>query len=95
MNHFVENLSVNLKPSTREEFHCLYIELALPCSNTGNFDMAAHGPLLQDENIYYVIQRFDSLAQRERMEAAYYASDDWRQFSVGINGPMNSDSFMR
>lgn len=26
-----------------------------------------------------MIRRFDSLAQREQMEDAYYASDDWRQ----------------
>ena len=26
-----------------------------------------------------VIRRFDSLAQRDEMENAYYASDDWRK----------------
>ncbi|MGH9424945.1 MAG: NIPSNAP family protein [Terriglobia bacterium] len=26
-----------------------------------------------------MIRRFDSLARREQMEDAYYASDDWRQ----------------
>ena len=41
--------------------------------------MVAHGPSLDDENTYYVIRRFDSLAQREQMEDAYYASDDWRK----------------
>ena len=41
--------------------------------------MVAHGLSLHDENSYYVIRRFDSLAQREEMEDAYYASDDWRQ----------------
>jgi hypothetical protein len=39
----------------------------------------AHGPSLHDENSYYVIRRFDSLAQREQMEDIYYASDDWRK----------------
>ena len=43
-----------------------------------NFDVMAHGLSLHDENSYYVIRRFDSLAQREQMEDAYYASDDWR-----------------
>ena len=38
-----------------------------------------HGPSLHDENSYYVIRRFDSLAQGEQMEDAFYASDDWRQ----------------
>ncbi len=40
---------------------------------------ACTGPSLQNENSYYVIRRFDSLAQREEMEDMYYASDDWRQ----------------
>ena len=34
---------------------------------------------LHDENSYYVIRRFEGLAQREQSEDIYYASDDWRQ----------------
>jgi len=79
MNHFIEIRSLNLKPSTREEFHHLYIAEALPLLKRWNFDVVAHGPSLHDENTYYVIRRFDSLAQREQMEDSYYASDDWRQ----------------
>ena len=40
--------------------------------------MVPHGPSLHNENSYYVIRRFDSLAQREQSEDAYYNSDDWR-----------------
>ncbi len=79
MKHFIEIRSLNLKPGTREEFHRLYIEEALPLLKRWNFDVVAHGPSLHDENMYYVIRRFDSLAQRELMEDAYYASDEWRQ----------------
>ena len=79
MNHFVEIRSLNLKPGTREEFHRLYIAEALPRLKRWNFDVVAHGPSLHNENTYYVIRRYDSLAQREQMEDAYYVSDDWRQ----------------
>ena len=79
MNHFIEIRSFNLKPGSRDEFHRLYIEKALPLLKRWNFDVVAHGPSLHDENSYYVIRRFDSLAQREQMEDTYYASDDWRQ----------------
>jgi len=78
MNHFIEIRSINLKPGTREKFHRLYIEEALPLLKRWNFDVVAHGPSLHDENSYYVIRRFNSLTQREQMEDAYYASDDWR-----------------
>jgi len=79
MNLFIEIRSLNLKPGRREEFHRLYIEEALPLLKRWNFDVVAYGPSLHDENSYYVIRRFDSLAQRDEMEDAYYASDDWRQ----------------
>ena len=49
-------------------------------SGSGRLTAAVtHGPSLHDENTYYVIRRYDSLAQREQMEDTYYASDDWRQ----------------
>lgn len=78
MNHFIEIRSLNLKPGTRDEFHRLYIEEALPLLQRWNFDVVAHGPSLHDGNTYYVIRRYESLVQREQMEDAYYASDDWR-----------------
>jgi hypothetical protein len=79
MKHLIEIRSINLRPGTREEFHRLYIEEALPLLKRWNFDVVAHGPSLHDENSYYVIRRFDSLEQRDQMEDAYYASDDWRK----------------
>jgi hypothetical protein len=79
LNHFIEIHSLILKTNTRAQFHRLYIEDALPLLKRWNFDVVAHGQSLHDENSYYVIRRFDSLAQREEMEDAYYSSDDWRQ----------------
>lgn len=79
MNHLIEIRSLNLKPGTREKFHSLYIEEALPLLKRWNFDVVAHGSSLHDENSYYVIRRFDSLVHREQMEDTYYASDDWRK----------------
>ena len=78
MNHIIEIRSLNLKPGRRQEFHRLYIERAFPLLKRWSFDVVAHGPSLHDENSYYVIRRYDSLTQREQMEDAYYASDDWR-----------------
>jgi len=62
MNRFIEIRTLNLKPNSHEEFHRLYIEEALPHLQRWNFDVVAHGPSLHDENMYYVIRRFDSLA---------------------------------
>jgi hypothetical protein len=79
MNTIVEVRSLTLKPGSREEFHRLYVQKALPLLTRWDFDVVAHGPSLHDENTYYVIRHYDSLAQREQMEEAYYASDDWRK----------------
>jgi hypothetical protein len=79
MNHFIEIRTLTLKPGSREEFQRLYIKEARPRLQRWKFDVVAHGPSLHDENTYYVIRCYDSLAQREQMEDAYYASDDWRK----------------
>ena len=79
MNQVIEVRSLNLKPGSREEFHRLYVERALPLLKRWDFDVVAYGPSLHDENTYYVIRRYDTLAQREQMEDSYYASDDWRK----------------
>jgi hypothetical protein len=42
-------------------------------------DVVAYGPSQHDENTYYVIRLFGSLAHREQFEESYYGSDDWRQ----------------
>ncbi len=42
-------------------------------------DVVAYGPSPHDQTSYYLIRRYDSLAQRERSEEAFYGSDEWRQ----------------
>ena len=51
----------------------------MPLLKRWNMDVVAYGRSLHDKNTYYVIRRFDSLAQREQMEDAFYGSNDWRQ----------------
>jgi len=79
MNHFVEIRSYNLKPGTRDEFHRLFLEEALPLLKRWNVDVVTYGPSLHDENSYYLMRRYDSLAQREQSEDAFYGSNEWRQ----------------
>jgi hypothetical protein len=79
MERCIEIRTLTLKPGTRDAFQSLYTEEALPLLQRWNFDMVAHGPSLHDGNTYYVIRRFDSLAQRDQMEDAYYTSNDWRK----------------
>lgn len=79
MNHFIEIRSYDLKPDTRDEFHRLFVEEAFPMLKRWNVDVVAYGPSLHDENSYYLMRRFDSLAHREQSENAFYGSDEWRK----------------
>ena len=79
MNHLVEVRSYNLKPGTRDEFHRLFLEEAFPMLQRWNVDVVAYGPSLHDENSYYLMRHFDSLAHREQSEDSFYGSVEWRQ----------------
>ncbi len=79
MKHVVEIRSIALKPGTHEEFQRRYTGQALPLLKRWNIDVVAHGPSLHAEDSYYVIRCFDSLAEREQHEDAFYSSADWRQ----------------
>jgi hypothetical protein len=79
MSHFLEIRSYNLKPGSRNEFHRLFMEEAFPLLKRWNVDVVAYGPSLHDENAYYLMRRYDSLAQREDSENAFYGSSEWRQ----------------
>ena len=79
MSHFLEIRSYSLRPGSQEKFHRLFVEEAMPLLKRWNIDVVAYGPSLHDENSYYLMRRYDSLAQREESENAFYSSDEWRQ----------------
>ncbi len=41
--------------------------------------MVDFGPSLHDENSYYLIRAYDSLAHRQESQDAFYGSPEWRQ----------------
>lgn len=75
----IEILNLNLKPGTRDEFHHIYMTQSLPLLRKWKIEVVAHGPALHDEDSYYVIRSFKSLDDRQKIEDAFYSSDDWRQ----------------
>ena len=78
MNHFVEIRSYNLKPNTRDQFHQLFIEQALPMLQRWSVDVVAFGTSPHDGDSYYLIRRYKSLAHREQSQDAFYGSDEWK-----------------
>ena len=74
----IEILTLSLKPNTRDKFHQLYTTESLPLLKKWKIEVVAHGPSRHDENTYYVVRSFKSLEDRQKVEDAFYSSDDWR-----------------
>ena len=51
----------------------------MPLLKRWNVDVVSYGPSLHDENSYFLMRRFESLAHRDESENAFYGSDEWRQ----------------
>jgi len=81
VTHSVEIRSYNIKPNQRDKFHKLVTELAIPMLHRWKMDVVAYGPSPHDEDSYYLIRAYASLADREASQDAFYGSDEW------INGP--------
>ena len=79
MIRFVEIRSYNLKPGQREEFHRLVVETSLPLLKKWQVDVVAYGPSPHDDDSYYLIRAYKSLAERQSSQDAFYGSPEWRQ----------------
>jgi hypothetical protein len=75
----VEIRSYDLKSGTRGEFHRLASEVAVPMLRRWKIDVIAYGPSRHDNNSYYLIRGFSSLADRQQAENAFYGSEEWRK----------------
>jgi hypothetical protein len=79
MNRFIEIRSYHLQPGTRDQFQRLFLEQAFPMLKRWDVDVVAYGPSLHDQDSYFLMRRYDSLAQRDEGENAFYGSDEWKQ----------------
>lgn len=75
----VEFRAYNLVPGTRDEFHRLFVDEALPLLLEFGVDVVAYGPSLHDDDSYFLVRSFAGVEDRERSESAFYGSNAWRQ----------------
>jgi hypothetical protein len=91
MNRVVEVRQYNLKPGVRARFHSRFVERSLPLLRRSNIDVIAYGPSLHDQDSWYLIRAFSSLSERERVEAAFYSSEEWtRDLRAEVMGEISS-----
>lgn len=75
----IEIRSYRLKPGSRERFHALVCQQSLPLMLAWGTDVVRLGPSLHDEDSYVLIRAYRDLAHLTGEQAAFYASDAWRQ----------------
>jgi len=74
----LEIRSYNLKPGTRQRYHDRLVRQALPMLERRKVDVVSFGPSAHDDNSYFLMRAYSSLAEREKSEAAFYGSDEWK-----------------
>src|SRR5712692_3571779 len=75
----VEFRAYNLNQASRDEFHRLVSEVSFRLMQQWSIDVIDFGPSLHDENSYYLIRAYASLAERQSSQDAFYGSPDWRR----------------
>lgn len=73
----LEIRSYNLKPGTRDRFHQLFLDEALPMLKRWKVDVVAYGPSLHDQDSYFLMRAFDGVEVRQKSEDAFYGSEEW------------------
>lgn len=79
MTRLIEIRSYRLRPGAWPEFARLFREAALPLLQRWRADVVGFGRSPDDPDAAFLIRAFDDLADRERREAAFYGSDEWRK----------------
>jgi len=74
----IEIRTYRLKPAVAQEFLRIMHEEALPLLGKFGLRVLAGGLTLGEGDDAYLIRAFASLEERERQEAEFYGSDEWR-----------------
>ena len=78
-NRMIEIRSYNLKPGTRNEFHKLFLEQALPLLEKWKAEVVTYGPSLHDSDSYFLVRSYKDLQDMNQSEDAFYGSEDWKK----------------
>lgn len=70
-----------LKQGKTGEYNKLFIEQSLPMLKRWNINIVDYGFSLADENDFYLVRNYLSIAERQQSQDAFYGSDEWK------NGP--------
>jgi hypothetical protein len=75
----VEIRAYRLRPGTRADFHAAVTQRALPMVRAFGMDVVTHGTVPNDDNGYFLVRSFASLAELTAQEDEFYGSAPWRE----------------
>ncbi|HTH56356.1 MAG TPA: hypothetical protein VL728_09940 [Cyclobacteriaceae bacterium] len=78
-SRIVEIRTYNLKENSRDEFHRLFVEKAMPLLKKWGIVVVGSGPSLHDKNTYTLVREYQSMDQMQKSEDTFYGSDEWRK----------------
>ena len=67
-----------LKPGERAAYHRILRDEGAPLLEQFGIEVVAHGPSLLDDDHYFLVRAYPSLAARDAAEARFYGSAAWR-----------------
>lgn len=88
----VEVRTYKLKPGQRDRFVQFFVATVIPAQRSHGIEII--GPLLdlEDPDAFVFLRSFPTLAAREEMMAAFYASDAWKDEIEGFVKPLIDSS---
>lgn len=75
----VEIRTYLLRPGQRDEYDRIFREDAAPLLEAFGIEVVAHGPSLLDDDHYFLVRAYPSLAERQAAEERFYGSPEWRE----------------
>lgn len=79
MEKIIEIRTYNLKPGKREEFHKLFVEVAMPILKRWRIEIVSYGKSMHDKNTYYLARDYNSVQHMNQSEDAFYGSEEWQK----------------
>lgn len=80
-----------VRPGTRDEFHRISEEGTIPMMRRYGINVLDFGPMLNDENGYFLLRAFRSEDERVEKSQAIYATAEWEEKYDGPVGGMIED----
>ena len=74
----LEIRTYKLLPGAGGEFHRTVVEEVMPLLERWGTNVVAFGPSLDGADLYFLLRRYESVADLQASQDEFYGSDEWR-----------------